>query len=118
MPESNLLTWPTRLVFSLLLCGVVIIAAHAGNDNAAGDSADLPHARMLSFNCFTCHGPAGQGAGDIPALAGRAADELKASLQAYKRGTEQGTIMNRIARGYSDAEIGIIADYFAELERE
>ncbi len=110
-------TWPIRLVLSLLLCGIVT-AAHAGGAAAVGDSADLRRAQMLSFNCFTCHGPAGQGAGDIPALAGRAADELKASLQAFKRGTEQGTIMNRIARGYSDAEIDIIADYFAELERE
>ncbi|MCS3903408.1 sulfide dehydrogenase cytochrome subunit [Methylohalomonas lacus] len=115
MPESNLLTCLPRLLATLMLCGVVI-AVQA--DDATGDNAGLRRAQMLSFNCFTCHGPEGQGSGEIPALAGRAADELKARLQAYKRGTKQGTIMNRIARGYSDAEIDIIADYFAELERE
>ncbi len=34
-------------------------------------------------------------------------------LMAFKSGKREGTVMNRIAKGYSDAEIAAIAKYLA-----
>lgn len=44
------------------------------------------------------------------------ATEIRSKLMAFKRDENDPTIMNRIAKGYSDEEIAIIADYIAGLK--
>jgi sulfide dehydrogenase cytochrome subunit len=39
---------------------------------------------------------------------------LAAAMRAFRANERPGTIMGRIARGYSDAEIAAIAAYFAQ----
>lgn len=73
----------------------------------------MAQAPLAAQGCLGCHGPAGTGAGAIPALAGRPAGELVAAMQAYRDGTRPGTIMPRIAGGYTAAEIGAVAAFFA-----
>ncbi|NKC31667.1 hypothetical protein [Falsiroseomonas selenitidurans] len=63
--------------------------------------------------CLGCHGPAGGGAGAVPAIAGRDAGELRALLHAFRSGERPATIMDRIMRGYDEAELGIMAEHFA-----
>ena len=72
-------------------------------------------AEALSFNCFTCHGPEGSGAGSMPALRGRSAEELLDRLRQFRQGAGEPTIMDRIARGYTDEELARIAAYIAGL---
>ena len=68
----------------------------------------------LYASCAACHGTAGAGAGQaLPVLAGQPQQALVASLQAFKAGTRPATIMQQIARGYSDDEIVLIAAYLA-----
>ena len=56
-----------------------------------------------------CHGAAGQGAGGIPPIAGtRSRLELVALMRGYRTNEGAPTVMNRIARGYSDAEIDVL----------
>lgn len=50
----------------------------------------------------------------IPSLAGRTEDEIKSAFLAYKNDAEGTTVMHRIARGYSDDDIQLIAEYFGE----
>jgi sulfide dehydrogenase cytochrome subunit len=70
--------------------------------------ADAP-ASLAAESCAMCHGVGSRGAGDIVALAGRPKEEIAAAMAAFRSGERQGTIMGRIARGYSEAEIAAIA---------
>jgi sulfide dehydrogenase cytochrome subunit len=98
VPENRMLK---ALLFSLALAALA----------AAPAAAQAP---LAAEGCVACHGPAGSGQGSIPALAGRDANELAAAMRAFRANERPGTIMGRIARGYSDAEIAAIAAYFAQ----
>ena len=78
-----------------------------------GAPADPVAGRNLAATCANCHGTNGQARGDVRALAGVPAQELVAALSAYKSGSRPGTIMNQIAKGYSDEQLRLIADHFA-----
>ena len=75
--------------------------------------------RALAANCAQCHGTAGRpvAASGIPALAGRDRSDLAAQLAAFKQGAVRATVMDQIAKGYSDEELAALADYFARLPR-
>ena len=75
--------------------------------------------RALAANCAQCHGTDGHPAPGsvLPPLAGRPRDALAARLEALKAGRERSTVMDQIAKGYSDAEIAALADYFARRGR-
>ena len=66
--------------------------------------------------CANCHGTNGKSNGKIPTLAGRPAPALAAVMKAFKSETPPPatTIMNRIAKGYTDEQIEALAKYFAE----
>ncbi|MGH6912502.1 MAG: c-type cytochrome [Geminicoccales bacterium] len=70
---------------------------------------------LIANACASCHGPDGRSQGAIPSLAGMPADEFVARMAAFRAGTGQATIMDRIAPGYSPAETRALADYFANL---
>lgn len=70
----------------------------------------------LVFTCYTCHGPEGKSPGKIPELAGTSSEKIKEKLNAFRQDLGEPTIMNRIARGYSEEEIVRIADYLAGLK--
>lgn len=67
----------------------------------------------LAVACFGCHGTDGVSRGAIPSLAGRSERFLRLALDEYKSGASSGTVMNRIARGYSDEELALLAAWFA-----
>jgi sulfide dehydrogenase cytochrome subunit len=67
----------------------------------------------LSLNCSTCHGLDGKGATAVVPLKGMPAEAMVASLKQFKAGERPATIMNRIAKGFSDEEIQAIAQYLA-----
>jgi len=70
-------------------------------------------APLAAQGCVGCHGPDGRGGGSTPGLAGRPADELTALMVAFRANERPGTIMGRIARGYTDAEIAAVSQHFA-----
>ena len=87
---------------------------------ALGALALSPHAQaanpgtvIAAEACFGCHGPGGQGATGGAAIAGRDKAELTAAMIAFRSNERPGTIMGRIARGYSEAEIAAIAEFIA-----
>ncbi len=98
--------------------GLLLFAATAVCVADDTDAAALRYAQVLSFNCFTCHGTDGERPGTMKSLNTLSADEIRSKLQAYKRDEDDPTIMNRIAKGYSDEEISIIADYIAGLKQD
>jgi cytochrome c553 len=53
----------------------------------------------------------------VPGLAGRPQAELVAQMAAFRANERPGTIMGRIARGYTEAETLAVAAYFAQQPR-
>lgn len=71
--------------------------------------------RALAANCAACHGTNGKSAAGsvVPGLAGRDAEYFITQMANFKNGTRQATLMHQISKGYTDAEIKAMADYFA-----
>jgi sulfide dehydrogenase cytochrome subunit len=61
-------------------------------------------------SCSGCHGAPG---GAVPSLAGHSAEDIAASLKAFRTGARPATVMNRIAKGFSEEESRAIAEYLA-----
>ena len=74
---------------------------------------DIHLARNLAATCASCHGTDGQARGDMKPLAGMAAQQLRQAFAEFKSGARPATVMHQIARGYTEAQIGLIAGYFA-----
>lgn len=74
-------------------------------------------APLAAQGCVGCHGPNGAGMGAVAGLAGRDQAELVAQMNAFRANERPATIMGRIARGYTEAEIIASAAYFARLPR-
>ena len=73
-----------------------------------------PTGQMLADTCAGCHGTDGASTGPAtPSIAGNAAIYIVDSMNAYKSGDRHGTIMGRIAKGYSDEEIEAMAEVIA-----
>jgi cytochrome subunit of sulfide dehydrogenase len=69
-------------------------------------------ARNLAAQCANCHGTDGKSEQAIPALAGRPAADLIAAMAAFKAGTRPATIMHQLAKGYTDEQVKLMAEWF------
>lgn len=77
--------------------------------------AATPSGQMLGNTCAGCHGTHGNTNGPAtPSIAGIATEYFIETMKAYKSDARPATIMNRIAKGYSDEEIEAMAKFFAE----
>lgn len=81
--------------------------------STASLAQDANLARNLAATCANCHGTNGNARGDMKSLAGVSADRIVAALNDYKSGNMPATIMHQISKGYTDAQIQLIADWFA-----
>ena len=79
---------------------------------AAGTALAETSPAVLAASCANCHGPEGRSPGSIPSIEGQDAAAMTAQLLGVKSGEIEATVMNRIAKGYSDAEIAALAAYF------
>ncbi|MBN8939666.1 MAG: cytochrome C [Rhizobiales bacterium] len=61
--------------------------------------------------CGGCH-PASSG-GLVPPLAGMPAADISQAMLAFRTGTRPATVMDRIAKGFSEDEIKALAAWFA-----
>lgn len=68
--------------------------------------------RLLASNCFQCHGTNGNGPG-FDTLAGKSASEIYQELKEFQSGKEGNGIMARHAMAYTDAQMQLIANWFA-----
>ena len=83
----------------------------------APNTPDELLARNLAATCANCHGTNGHARGDMRVLAGMPADKLVALLADFRSGAVPTTIMQQITKGYSDAQIRLIAAFFAAQPR-
>lgn len=68
---------------------------------------------LLAAACATCHGYQGHARESIPALAGIQQDEFLRTMRDFQTGERQSAVMQRHAKGYTEAELRKLADYFA-----
>ena len=68
---------------------------------------------ILALSCAACHGPDGKSPGSIPTVSGKSEAYIEKALMEFKTGQRPATVMNRLAKGYTDDEIKALAKYFA-----
>ena len=74
--------------------------------------------RSMAATCAACHGTNGNSAGgDIVALAGMNKEYFVTQIKLFKDGKREATLMHQLAKGYSDAEVNAMADFFAAQKR-
>ncbi len=97
---TNTISFKFMSIIVLLLIGLQTLAT--------------PSAQMLSYSCAGCHSTNGASHGPaIPSIAGLSKDYLVEAMQAYKNGERNPTIMDRIAKGYSDKEFKLMGEFFS-----
>ncbi len=88
---------PTAAV--LVVAGALAVPATAQNANP----------QLLGLACSGCHGANGRSQAPMPPLFGRSAEMIAQALREFRADQRPATIMNRIAKGYTDAEIDAVA---------
>lgn len=75
---------------------------------------EVERGALLASSCFTCHSI--DVTGNMPNLVGYPRDLMVSQMQAFTDGSRPATMMNRHSKGYSEADIELIADYIATLQ--
>ena len=116
MTEENPPQWRRDSVarFCLLALGLVLLPAPAWTESKAPGLANVTDidAALLASSCSGCHTKTETDEG-FPLIYGRPASEIREALLTFRSGEREGTVMNRIAKGYNDTEIGLLSDYLA-----
>jgi cytochrome c553 len=90
-----------KLSAGILVAGLLTVSAQAA-EQPPGAAA-----------CSGCH-PAGQGVETpAPRLNGRSAAEISAAMASFRTGARPATVMDRIAKGFTEPEAQAIAAWFA-----
>ena len=63
--------------------------------------------------CSGCHPSSTRVTSPVPRLAGRDGAAIVKAMQDFRSGTRAGTVMDRIAKGFTDEEIQAIAAWYA-----
>ena len=83
---------------------------------AVGQLSAAPTASMLGDTCAGCHGTDGASVGPAtPNIAGLSEIYFTDTMLAFKSGERASTVMGRIAKGYPEEEIKLMAGYFAKM---
>jgi cytochrome c553 len=104
-------------VFFYPLLPVLILSIWACT--ASAQQSDKLHQRANAAMCANCHGSEGRTVDKsaVPPLAGLPRDYFVQQMQAFKDGSRKATVMHQLSKGFSDAQIASMADYFSALPR-
>lgn len=73
---------------------------------------------VMADACSGCHGTDGQSVGAMPSFIGKDTAALKKMLLEYKTGGRDATVMDRIVKGYSDAQLEAISAYYGARKKQ
>jgi len=74
-------------------------------------AADAPPG---AASCSGCHATSTNAQTPVPPINGRPAADIVSQMAAFKSGERKGTIMDRIAKGFSDEETRAIAAWYEQ----
>jgi cytochrome subunit of sulfide dehydrogenase len=66
-----------------------------------------------AVSCSGCHPASSQVTSPVPRLAGQDRAAIVRAMQEFRSGQRVGTVMDRIAKGFTDDEIQALATWFA-----
>jgi cytochrome c553 len=89
--------WAAAIAVSAIAAAVVVAA-----EPPAGASS-----------CSGCHPTSTRVTSPVPRLNGLDQAQIVRALQEFRSGTRTGTVMDRIAKGFTDQEIQAIAAWYA-----
>ena len=90
---------------------IIVAAAVILASGGAVHAADTPPG---AASCSGCHAANSNVQTPVPPLNGRPAAEIVSQMTAFKSGERKGTIMDRIAKGFSDQETRAIAAWYEQ----
>jgi cytochrome subunit of sulfide dehydrogenase len=76
---------------------------------AAAAAASVPPPGAAS--CSGCHASDAKVQTSVPRIAGRKPADIVAAMAAFRTGQKPATVMDRIARGFTDDEVRAIAEW-------
>ena len=91
-----------------VVTAVALVFTLTDHASAAGP-ADAPPGVL---SCSGCHPAARTAQTTVPRLVGRNPADIVAAMQAFKSGQTPATVMDRIAKGFSDDEVKAIAAWY------
>jgi sulfide dehydrogenase cytochrome subunit len=77
----------------------------------AAAAADPP---VGALGCSGCHATSAKVETPVPRLIGRPATETLKAMQEFRGGQRPASVMDRIAKGFTDEEVQAIAAWYAE----
>ena len=83
----------------------------------AGLPAAAAEAPPGASSCSGCHPAAASVQTPVVRLTGMPTAQIVAAMQAFRAGQRPATVMDRIAKGFSDAEIASIAAWYAAQQQ-
>ena len=72
-------------------------------------AADAPPG---ATSCSGCHATSRWAGTSVPRLIGRTPAEIVSAMEAFRTGQRPGTIMDRVAKGFTDDEVKAIAAWY------
>ncbi len=105
----------TTIAGHALFCLALSPLAHAQGDAAK----EALYVKSLAATCANCHGTNGKAVegSSVVSIAGLDKAYTIAQMKAFKAGTRPATIMHQLSKGYSDAQIEVLATYFAAQKK-
>lgn len=99
-----------------LAVAALVCSAGVAAQTPAERSAQLQLSQWAA-SCAACHGTQGQAiqGATVPGLAGVPAATTREQMLAFRDGRRPATVMHQLAKGFSEAQIAQLADYFASL---
>ena len=94
-----------------VLCLLLFISFSMAQISSA---VEITPGMMLAHSCAACHGTMGKSPGAIPSINGKSASFIFQALKEFQTGSRPSTVMDRQAKGYSDRELRLIADFFSK----
>jgi cytochrome c553 len=79
----------------------------------AGAAAQETATSIAAASCGACHGPDGRSTGAIPSIDKLDAVTMGAKLKGFRTGEIESTVMNRIAKGFTEPEIDSLIRFMA-----
>jgi sulfide dehydrogenase cytochrome subunit len=108
-----------RTPFAATFAASLALAAATGAWAQSPSPSPSLQVSTLAATCANCHGTQGHAvAGSpLPQLAGMPREAMLQSLMAFRSGARPATIMGQLSKGYSEAQLEQVADYFARQPR-
>jgi sulfide dehydrogenase cytochrome subunit len=90
----------------------ILTAAAMALASVSAASAASAEAPAGAVACSGCHPPTARAETPVPPLAGRDPEQIVSAMRAFRSGQRPTTVMDRIAKGFSDDEIQAIAAWY------